>query len=87
MPQDEGREPGDDLWFDFVSDTGDGFAAMCTVATMLGAPALIYSPVDRWRSLVAYTDGDLVQVNAMGMPDRDLRKIADGLRQRSVGVP
>jgi hypothetical protein len=37
----------DELWFDYVADTGDGFAATATVATLVGRSSLAVPGVDR----------------------------------------
>lgn len=38
--------PGDDLWFDYAADTGDGFDATFTVASLLAQPSLCVPGVD-----------------------------------------
>ena len=41
-------EPGrDEIWLDYVADTGDGFAATATVACQVGKPELRVDGVDR----------------------------------------
>jgi hypothetical protein len=38
--------PGTDFWFDYAADTGDGFDATFTVASLLGRPCLSVDGVD-----------------------------------------
>ncbi|MEJ2864269.1 metallophosphoesterase family protein [Actinomycetospora flava] len=56
------HEVADDepFWFDFLCDTGDGFPAMATVATLLGAPELTVDGATLPRGRVLLMGGDEV---------------------------
>ncbi|MFC5140060.1 metallophosphoesterase family protein [Actinomycetospora rhizophila] len=49
-----------EFWFDFLCDTGDGFRAMATVATLLGAPELTVDGAVLPRGRVLLLGGDEV---------------------------
>ncbi|GAA4929901.1 calcineurin-like phosphoesterase family protein [Actinomycetospora succinea] len=51
---------GEDFWFDFLCDTGDGFRAMATVATLLGAPEVAVDGEVLPRGRVLLMGGDEV---------------------------
>ncbi|MDD7916642.1 metallophosphoesterase [Actinomycetospora callitridis] len=51
-------DPDDDFWIDVLNDTGDGFRAMATVATLLGAPALTVDGEELPRGDVLLMGGD-----------------------------
>ncbi|GLZ47833.1 hypothetical protein Acsp06_40180 [Actinomycetospora sp. NBRC 106375] len=52
--------PGEEFWLDFLADTGDGFAPTCTVATLLGRPALEVDGHDLPRGRLLLLGGDEV---------------------------
>jgi hypothetical protein len=66
------RESGE-LWFDYVADTGDGFAATATVAHALGRPALELpgaAPLPRGDFLVFGGDEVYPMPESKGYDDR-----------------
>lgn len=50
----------DELWFDFMADTGDGFAATYSIARLLALPALRLGEEETQRGRVVIIGGDLV---------------------------
>jgi hypothetical protein len=56
---------GEDLWFDFVADTGDGFDATHSVAYLLAQPELPIGDAVLPRGEALVLGGD------QGLPDRE----------------
>ncbi|MGB3586510.1 MAG: metallophosphoesterase [Tunicatimonas sp.] len=51
---------GDELWFDYVADVGDGFSATYSVAKLLAQPQLTFSPEVTQRGRILVMGGDQV---------------------------
>ena len=47
LPQIIDRSDLDELWFDWLADTGDGFDASYATAALLGAPTQLHAPPHR----------------------------------------
>ncbi|HSV39043.1 MAG TPA: metallophosphoesterase [Nocardioidaceae bacterium] len=66
--------PGRDFWFDYTADTGDGFDATFTVASLLGQPSLRVEGVEgelpRGRMLVLGGDEVYPTASAKAYEDR-----------------
>ncbi len=54
------RTGRDEVWFDFVSDTGDGFDATYAIASLVGRPALDLAAGDDAGAGVRYPRGELL---------------------------
>jgi hypothetical protein len=68
------RQDGDELWFDFVADLGDGFDATYSVASLLAASELrpdgVTEPLPRGRMLVMGGDEVYPAASTIAYEDR-----------------